>query len=442
MATVLIVGKPNVGKSTLFNRLIRKRKAIVEDDPGVTRDSIQDRVEWRGKFFTLVDTCGIFENPEGIVEKRMKEMTLEMLKEGDLLLFVVDGRKGLTSEDHHLADFVRKSGADVILVANKVEDKKKYENEVKPELYSLGFGEPIPVSSEHSLNIDTLLEKIVEKLESKGLELKEEKREEAIKVAIIGKPNVGKSSLFNAILGMERTLVTPLPGTTRDAVDEEVEIDGKRYIFIDTAGMRRRSKIEPKTLERYGTYRTVEAIERADVVVLVLDATEGISRQEQRLAGLVERRGKAIVTVFNKWDLVEHRERRKGEYLQLFKEKLYFVGFSPLVFVSALEGWGVEKVMEYIEVSFKSYTTKVPTSSLNAALEKLFLISPPPSKGGRKVRIYFGLQVDVKPPVFLFFTNRPDDIPKSYQNSMKRAIRTYVHPFTGSPIFLKFKKSR
>ncbi|OQX57346.1 MAG: ribosome biogenesis GTPase Der [Thermotoga sp. 4484_232] len=422
MATVLIVGKPNVGKSTLFNRLIRKRKAIVEDDPGVTRDSIQDRVEWRGKFFTLVDTCGIFENPEGIVEKKMKEMTLDMLKEGDLLLFVVDGREGLTSEDHHLADFVRKSGADVILVANKVEDKKKYENEVKPELYSLGFGEPIPVSSEHSLNIDTLLEKIVEKLESKGLELKEEKREEAIKVAIIGKPNVGKSSLFNAILGMERTLVTPLPGTTRDAVDEEVEVDGKRYIFIDTAGMRRRSRIEPKTLERYGTYRTVEAIERADVVVLVLDAMEGISRQDQRLAGLVERRGKAIVTVFNKWDLVEHRERRKEEYLQLFKEKLYFVDFSPLVFVSA--------------------TTKVPTSSLNAALEKLFLISPPPSKGGRKVRIYFGLQVDVKPPVFLFFTNRPDDIPKSYQNSIKRAIRTYVHPFTGSPIFLKFKKSR
>ncbi|HIP91945.1 MAG TPA: ribosome biogenesis GTPase Der, partial [Thermotoga sp.] len=377
MATVLIVGKPNVGKSTLFNRLIRKRKAIVENAPGVTRDFIQDKVEWNNKVFTLVDTCGIFENPKGIVEKRMKEMTLRMLEEADLLLFVVDGRESITSEDLHLADFVRKSGVDVILVANKVEDKERFEREVKSELYSLGFGEPIPVSSEHSLNIDTLLEKIVETLESKGLELKEEKREEAIKVAIIGKPNVGKSSLFNAIIGMERTLVTPLPGTTRDAVDEEVEIDEKKYIFIDTAGMRRKSKIEPKTIERYGTYRTVEAVEKADVVVLVLDATEGISKQEQRLAGLVERRGKAIVTVFNKWDLVEHREKREKEYIQLFKEKLYFIDYSPLVFVSALKGWGIKEVIESIEISFKSYTTKVPTSSLNAALEKLFLISPP-----------------------------------------------------------------
>ena len=221
-----------------------------------------------------------------------------------------------------------------------------------------------------------------------------------------------------------------------------MEIDEKKYIFIDTAGMRRKSKIEPKTIERYGTYRTVEAVEKADVVVLVLDATEGISKQEQRLAGLVERRGKAIVTVFNKWDLVEHREKREKEYIQLFKEKLYFIDYSPLVFVSALKGWGIKEVIESIEISFKSYTTKVPTSSLNAALEKLFLISPPPSKKGRKIRIYFGLQVDVKPPVFLFFSNRPDDIPKSYQNSMKKAIRTYVYPFTGSPIFLKFKRSR
>lgn len=442
MATVLIVGKPNVGKSTLFNRLIRKRKAIVENAPGVTRDFIQDKVEWNNKVFTLVDTCGIFENPEGIVEKRMKEMTLRMLEEADLLLFVVDGRESITSEDLHLSDFVRKSGVDVILVANKVEDKERFEKEVKSELYSLGFGEPIPVSSEHSLNIDTLLEKIVETLESKGLELKEEKREGAIKVAIIGKPNVGKSSLFNAIIGMERTLVTPLPGTTRDAVDEEVEIDEKKYVFIDTAGMRRKSKIEPKTIERYGTYRAVEAVGKVDVVVLVLDATEGISKQEQRLAGLVERRGKAIVTVFNKWDLVEHREKREKEYIQLFKEKLYFIDYSPLVFVSALKGWGIKEVIESIEISFKSYTTKVPTSSLNVALEKLFLISPPPSKKGRKIRIYFGFQVDVKPPVFLFFSNRPDDIPKSYQNSMKKAIRTYVYPFTGSPIFLKFKRSR
>jgi len=439
MALVLIVGKPNVGKSTLFNKLIKKRKSIVDDEEGVTRDPVQDVAEWYGKRFKLVDTCGVFDKPEDIISQKMKEVTLNMVKEADLVLFVVDGREGITAEDLNLADFLRKSQVDVLLVANKTENMKKFEREIKSELYSLGFGEPIPVSAEHNINLDVLLENIVKRLEGKGLRLDERTEfKDVVKVAIVGRPNVGKSSLFNAILNKERALVTPIPGTTRDPVDEEVVIDEKRYLFVDTAGLRKRSRVEPGTVERYSTYRTVESIERADVVVLVLDATEGITRQDQRIAGLIERRGKGIVVVFNKWDLVEHREKRVGEYTTLFREKLYFVDFSPLVFTSASKGWGIGQVLEAIDRAYASLTTKVPSSALNSALQKVLAFTNLP-KG---LKIYFGFQVDVKPPVFLFFVNKIEKVKEPQKVFLRRLIREYVHPFEGSPIFLKFKESR
>ncbi|ACM23223.1 ribosome biogenesis GTPase Der [Thermotoga neapolitana] len=439
MATVLIVGKPNVGKSTLFNKLVRKRKAIVEDEEGVTRDPVQDTVEWYGKTFRLVDTCGVFDNPQDVISKKMKEVTLNMIREADLVLFVVDGKNGITKEDESLADFLRKSGVDVILVANKTENQRRFEREIKPELYRLGFGDPIPVSAEHSINLDTLMEKIIQKLEEKGLDL-ETKPEitEAIKIAIVGRPNVGKSTLFNAILNKERALVSPIPGTTRDPVDDEVFIDGKKYIFVDTAGLRRKSRIEPKTVERYSTYRVVESIERADVAVIVLDATQGITRQDQRIAGLVERKGKASVVVFNKWDLVEHREKRYDEFTKLFREKLYFVDYSPLIFTSADKGWGVEKIIDAINLAYSSYTTKVPSSALNSALQKVLAFTNLP----RGLKIFFGLQVDIKPPTFLFFVNNTEKIKEPQKVFLRRLIREYVFPFEGSPIFLKFKKSR
>ncbi len=442
MAEVVIVGKPNVGKSTLFNRLIRKRKAIVDDVPGITRDVIRDVVETDEGMFILVDTGGIFEVPRNGLESKIKDMVLETLKKSDLILFIVDGRTEPTSEDFHIADILRRFTDKVVLVANKAENPRIFQD-VKPSLYSLGFGDPIPVSAEHGLNIDALLEEIVEKLTELGVDLELDlKQEETIKIALIGKPNAGKSSIFNAIIGEERAIVTPVPGTTRDSIDEIVEISGKKYTFIDTAGLRRKSKIDPKTPERYGAYRSVDAIERADVVVLIVDSTEGITRQDQRLMGLAERRGKATVVAFNKWDLIESRENRMKEFEIIFKEKLYFVDYSPVVFTSAVEGWGIKDLLRAIDISYESYVTRVPTSHVNRALERLVLISPPPSKSGRKLRIYFGMQVDVKPPTFLFFSNRPSDIPKSYVRLIQRTIREQVFPFTGSPVFVKFKKSR
>jgi GTP-binding protein len=439
MATVLIVGKPNVGKSTLFNKLVRKKKAIVEDEEGVTRDPVQDIVEWYGKTFKLVDTCGVFDNPQDIISQKMKEITLNMIREADLVLFVVDGKKGITKEDESLADFLRKSNVDTILVANKAENLREFEREVKPELYSLGFGEPIPVSAEHNINLDTLLETIIKKLEEKGLDL-ESKPEitDAIKVAIVGRPNVGKSTLFNAILNKERALVSPIPGTTRDPVDEEVFIDGKKYVFVDTAGLRRRSRVEPRTVEKYSNYRVVDSIEKADVVVIVLDATQGITRQDQRIAGLVERRGRASVVVFNKWDLVEHREKRYDEFTKLFREKLYFIDYSPLIFTSADKGWNIDKVIDAINLAYASYTTKVPSSAINSALQKVLAFTNLP----RGLKIFFGLQVDIKPPTFLFFVNSIEKIKNPQKVFLRKLIRDYVFPFEGSPIFLKFKRSR
>ncbi len=446
MAEVVIVGKPNVGKSTLFNRLIGKRKSIVDDVPGVTRDIIRDVVKTdEGEFF-LVDTGGVFENPVNVIERMVKEKVREVLERADLLLFLVDGRTPPTNEDHHIADFLRKFKDKVLLVATKVENEKIY-SEVLPEIYSLGFGDPIPVSAEHKRNIDVLLDEIVERLAERGADLQIEKAVDEpenpeIKISIVGRPNAGKSSLFNAIIGQERAIVTPIPGTTRDALDEMVEIGAKKYLFIDTAGLRRKSRIEPKTVEKYGSYRSVEAIERSDVVVLVIDALEGITRQDQRLAGLAERRGKATVVVFNKWDLVEHREQRFKEYQLEFEDKLYFVGYSPLVFTSATAKWGLDDLLQAIEIAYTSYTTKIPTSRLNRALERYLLVSPPPSKKGKKIRIYFGMQVDIKPPTFLFFSNRPDEIPKSYVKSLQSMIRREIYPFEGSPVFVRFKKSR
>jgi GTP-binding protein len=439
MATVLIVGKPNVGKSTLFNKLVRKKKAIVEDEEGVTRDPVQDTVEWYGKTFKLVDTCGVFDNPQDIISQKMKEITLNMIREADLVLFVVDGKKGITKEDESLADFLRKSNVDTILVANKAENLREFEREVKPELYSLGFGEPIPVSAEHNVNLDVLVETIIRKLEEKGLDL-ESKPEitDAIKVAIVGRPNVGKSTLFNAILNKERALVSPIPGTTRDPVDEEVFIDGKKYVFVDTAGLRRRSRVEPRTVEKYSNYRVVDSIEKADVVVIVLDATQGITRQDQRIAGLVERRGRASVVVFNKWDLVEHREKRYDEFTKLFREKFYFVDYSPLIFISADKGWNVDRVIDAINLAYASYTTKVPSSAINSALQKVLAFTNLP----RGLKIFFGLQVDIKPPTFLFFVNSIEKIKNPQKVFLRKLIRDYVFPFEGSPIFLKFKRSR
>jgi len=442
MAEVVIIGKSNVGKSTLFNRLVRKRKSIVDDIPGVTRDIVRDVVRTESGCFYLADTGGVFEKPKGKIEEVVKEKVLSTLENADLILFVVDGRKEPTSEDFHIAEILRKYKKKVILIASKVENDKIYQ-QVLPDIYTLGFGKPVAVSAEERRNIDVLLDIILEKLAELGSSLETQKEEEDyIKVALVGKPNAGKSSIFNAMVGKERAIVTPVPGTTRDSIDELVEFEGKKYLFIDTAGLRRKSRIEERSVEKLGTYRSVDAIERADVVILVVDATQGITRQDQRLAGLAERKGKATIVVYNKWDLVESKKEKAREFLDQFYEKLYFVDYSPVLFTSAVEGWGLDELFPTINEVYKSYTMKVPTSKINNALEKYLLITPPPSKKGKKLRIYFGMQVDVKPPTFLFFSNRPADIPESYTKSLRRMIREEVYPFVGCPVFIKYKRSR
>ena len=430
--TVLLVGKSNVGKSTLFNKLIGRRKAIVADESGTTRDAVVDRVVWYDKQFQVVDTCGIFEGKEDEIYEKSKEMTLKALEESDLVLFIVDGRNGIASEDYTIAELLRKSGCDVLIVANKVENEKVYEK-VYSELFSLGFGEPFPISAEQNKNLDDLIEIVIRKLEEKGYNLEmplEEKN--TIRVTIAGKPNAGKSSIFNMIVNEERALVTPIAGTTRDIIDEFIEINGRNYLFVDTAGLRRKSKIDV-FIERISTLRTIESIERSDVVVLVIDATEGITRQDQRIAGLAEKNGKGTVIVLNKWDLIKNAERKVKEFLDEVHEKLYFIDYSPVIFTSAVNKVGYKELIKAINTAYESLHKKVPTSAINAVLQRM-IIKPP-----HGLKVYYGLQVDIRPPTFVFFVNKAE-VPESFQLAIKRSIRENIDPFTGVPIFLKFKE--
>ncbi len=442
---VLIVGKPNVGKSTLFNRIIGEKKSIVLDQPGVTRDHIYGEARWDKRAFTLVDTCGIFEDPEEIIARQQKDVVINSIKEASLVVFVVDGRHGITSEDFHIAEFLRKSGVDVLIVANKAESYEKYKMEIKPDLYEFGFGEPIPVSAEHNGNMDELLDEVAERLESRGFDLTDEELEEedeVIKVAIIGKPNAGKSSLFNKILGMEKAIVSEIPGTTRDAVDEIVEIEGQKYKFMDTAGMRRKKNVQYGSIEMYSIIRTTRTIEKSDIVVILVDALEGITQQDKKIAGIAENRGKGTVVAYNKWDLVDHSKVDMNIVMKNFEKELYFIYYSPLIFTSAVDGTGVSKLVDSIKRVQQSREIKIQTSVLNSALERHLMVSPPPVRKGKRIKFYYATQVGVKPPVFTFYTNQPKEISNSYKQSLRNMIRKYIDPFEGSPLFLKFEERR
>jgi len=436
MAKVLIVGKPNVGKSSLFNRLVGGRRSIVDNVPGVTRDAVYGIARWQDRNFEVVDTCGLFSEPRDEIEKGMWEITLSFLDDADLVLFMIDGRKGITAEDHNIADILRKKNSKVLLVANKVENRDKFLKNILPDVYTLGFGDPIDISVIHARNIDKLLDKIVDLLKLESVEAEQES-ENDIKVALVGKPNVGKSSIFNKILGKSRSMVTSIPGTTRDAIDETLNFGNLTYKFIDTAGMRRKSAVKLRTVESYSILRSVRAIEKADVAVLIIDGTEGITSQDQKIAGLIERKGKASIIVFNKVDLLNESE--KGYLKALVKEKLYFIDYSPVIFTSAVTGEGLKELLKTIEIVYSSYTKRVPTSALNAAIERMVFIAPSPTVKGKKIKLFYGTQVDVKPPTFLFFSNFPQLIPESYKRNIRSTIRNSVYQFPGSPLFLKFK---
>ncbi len=442
MATAVIVGRPNVGKSTLFNRLAGGRRVIVDDQPGVTRDFVHGTVEWQRKHLSIVDTCGLFDSPDGILETRMREVTLGVLEEADLILFVVDARAGVTPADTAASERIRRSGRPALLVANKVEQLQHFESFMAPELYSFGLGEPIPVSSEHGLNIDVLLERIISSLESNGhiLDISDEPESETLKVAITGKPNVGKSSVFNAILGSSRSLVTEIPGTTRDTVDETMTLDGKPFTFVDTAGMRRKTKVGVKNVEYYSVMRSVDAIERSTIVAVVVDAREGIGAQDKRIAGLAEKNGKGTVIVFNKADLVD--KRRIEALRKSVEDELYFVDYSPVVFTAATIPKGIDELIDAVLLVATKMDLRIPTSVINELLERYAAFTPPPGKGDRKARIYYASQVSVRPPLILLNVNDPELFTDAFLRGFRRAIRKNIDSMEGAPIFLKLRRKK
>jgi GTP-binding protein len=432
MAKVVIAGKTNVGKSTLFNRLIGKRKAITEKEEGVTRDTLKGVVVYGDATFDLFDTCGVYEKADDEMLQSMKQRALKAFEEADLILFVVNAREGITSEDEYVAQVLRKLGKKVILVINKAENMRIVEENL-PDIFRLGFDDYVIVSAQHNLNVDQLLEKIVNTLKEMNVPLDQPVKDRSYpSVAIVGKPNVGKSSLFNAILNEDRVNVTPIPGTTRDPVDELVEIDDKKYVFIDTAGLRRKSRIEEKSLEYFSVKRAIDALESADVVVLLIDAVEGVSRQDKRIAGLVLDRGKALVIDVNKFDLVDVK---MSEYERAVRAEMPFVDFCRIVFTSAVKKQGLKSLLSAIDEAYASYCRKVEQSKLNKFLLQLPILAPSLSD----TRVYAIKQVKIKPPKFVFTVNKEDGVRSETQRMLQRLIRERIDPFTGSPIFLEFK---
>ncbi|MCG0278018.1 MAG: ribosome biogenesis GTPase Der [Thermanaeromonas sp.] len=424
---VAIIGRPNVGKSTLFNRLVGGQVAIVEDIPGITRDRLYRDTEWRGYEFTLVDTGGITEGPGGL-EAAVRRQAEQAVQEADVVLFLVDAQEGLTTGDFAVAEILRRAGRPVILVANKVEDF----TDLSPlaEFYRLGLGEPLPVSAAHGMNTGDLLDRVVELLPRRV----EGEGRGGTRVAIVGRPNVGKSSLVNRILGEERVIVSEIPGTTRDAVDTHFKKDDKEYILIDTAGIRRKARITDAT-ERFSVQRALRAVDRADVVLVVLDATEGVTKQDKRIAGYGHDKGKASIIIVNKWDLVPKNDKTLDLYRKAVLYELGFMDYAPVLFVSALTGQRVHQVLPLVDEVAAEARKRVPTSTLNTVVQEAVFLMPPPAK------IYYATQVGVQPPTVVFFTSDPEAINSSYERYLENRLRQ-AFGFKGTPLKLIFRESK
>lgn len=451
---VAIVGRPNVGKSSFFNRLIGEQIAIVEDQPGTTRDRIYGVTEWNGVEFTVIDTGGMVmgdvaepgTGPQGEITEediltRTREQAEAAIEEADVIIFMVDAKTGLTSTDSEISEVLRTSHKPVILAANKADSEERRLNSV--EFYELGLGDPIPMSSKHSINTGDLLDKVVEAFPTQ--EQPEEDEDETVRVAIVGRPNVGKSRLLNAILGHERVIVSDQPGTTRDAIDTTFEYtegegdEAKTYqvTLIDTAGIRRRGRIEPG-IERYSVIRTLRAIQRADVTLLVIDATEGITAQDTHIAGYVLEESKGMILVVNKWDLVEKDSNTIYDYTAHLRQELNFMPYVPFAFISAKFGQRVNKVLPLaIKVSHER-AKRIPTGQLNKLVKEAVDAHPPPSKPGKWVKFYYATQADIRPPTFVFFTNDADAVHFSYKRYLENQLRG-AFGFEGTPIKLIFR---
>lgn len=431
---VAIVGRPNVGKSTLFNRFTGGLVAIVEDIPGVTRDRLYRDAEWLNREFTVVDTGGIeFYGKGGIIEAKVKQQAQLAIEEADVILFVVDGKSGITPDDESVAQLLRRSSKPVILAVNKIENFDK--QDAVYDFYNLGLGEPIPISAAHGMNTGDLLDAIIEKFPP---EQEEDLPPETIKIAVIGRPNVGKSSLVNKILREERLIVSDIAGTTRDAIDSLLEQDGKHYVIIDTAGMRRKARVNEPT-ERYSVLRALRAIDRCDIVLMLIDAVDGVTEQDKKIAGYAHEAGKGMILVVNKWDLVVKDDKTMNQFDRTIREEMGFLQYAPILYISALSGQRVNKVLEIVDFVAEQQNLRVSTARLNEVIEEALAITPPPTDKGTRLKIYYVTQIGVKPPKFVLFVNEPELMHFSYKRYLENQLRKDFG-FEGTAIWLLIRK--
>ncbi len=429
---VAIVGRPNVGKSTLFNKLIGRRLSIVEDTPGVTRDRIYADAEWLTHSFTLIDTGGIEPASEDIIAVQMRRQAELAIETADVIVFLVDGREGMTAADEEVATMLRKSNKPVVLAVNKL-DAPKF-NDAIYEFYALGLGDPIIISAGQGLGLGDMLDEVCAHFPPEA----EEEGEHPLNIAVVGKPNVGKSSLVNAILGEERCIVSNIPGTTRDAVDTLFSLDGEPYVLVDTAGIRRKRAVEDETIERYSVIRSLAAVRRADVVLIVVDAEQGLSEQDVKIAGYVHEEGKPSVLVVNKWDLIEKDTNTMNKFKKDMQVDLAFMDYVPFLFISAKTGQRVNKLLSAAKESYAQSIRRITTGTLNDIVNEAVSMTEPPAMSGKRLKIYYATEVSVQPPTFVIFVNDEVLVHFSYKRYMENYFRK-TFGFAGTPIKIIFR---
>lgn len=435
---VAIVGRPNVGKSTLFNALAGEMISIVKDTPGVTRDRIYADVTWLDKEFTMIDTGGIEPDSKDIILSQMREQAQIAIDTADVIIFITDVKQGLVDADSKVADMLRRSGKPVVLVVNKVDNFDKYMADVY-EFYNLGIGDPVPISAASRLGLGDMLDIVAENFPEGSAQAEDDDR---LRVAIVGKPNVGKSSIINKLLGENRVIVSDIAGTTRDAIDTEILHNGKEYIFIDTAGLRRKNKIKEE-LERYSIIRTVTAVERADVVLMVIDATEGVTEQDAKIAGIAHERGKGVIIVVNKWDAIEKNDRTMREYESDIRQVLSYMPYAEIMYVSAATGQRLNRLYDMIDMVIENQTLRIATGVLNEIMTEAVAMQQPPSDKGKRLKLYYITQVAVKPPTFVIFVNDKELMHFSYTRYLENKIRE-AFGFRGTSLkfFIRERKEK
>ena len=435
---VAIVGRPNVGKSTLFNALAGEKIAIVKDTPGVTRDRIYAEVNWLDKDFTLIDTGGIEPESRDVILAQMREQAQIAIDTADVILFMTDVKQGLVDADSKVADMLRRSHKPVILVVNKVDNFQKMMPDVY-EFYNLGIGDPMPISAAERIGLGDMLDKVLEHFpERSGTEEEDERP----RIAIVGKPNVGKSSIINKLIGEDRVIVSDIAGTTRDAIDTDIVHNGREYVFIDTAGLRRKNKIKEE-LERYSIIRTVTAVERADVVLIVIDAVEGVTEQDAKIAGIAHDRGKGVIIVVNKWDAIEKNDKTVKEYEQKIRMVLSFMPYAEIMYVSAKTGQRLPKLFDMIDMVIENQTLRIATGVLNEIMTEAVALQQPPSDKGKRLKLYYITQVAVKPPTFVIFVNDKELMHFSYTRYLENRIRdAFGFKGTSLKFFIRERKEK